>query len=167
MKFDPIFVVNILGIFLAFGIVARAYVWPKIRTMPKNQALRILIAPHLFRFVGLSFLIVGVVSPSLSHRLSSPAAWGDFGASILALAAFYVLNRRTSFAIPLVWVFNIWGTLDLLYAYYNGLTLHLEPGLLGAAYFIPTFIVPLLLTLHALIFMLLLKAQRPRIPVQQ
>ena len=59
-----------------------------------------------------------------------------------------------------VWIFNIWGTADLLNAFYRANESGMLPGQLGAAYFIPTFIVPLLLITHGLIFRLLLKADQ-------
>jgi hypothetical protein len=60
-----------------------------------------------------------------------------------------------------VWVFNIVGTADLLNAFYQGnrLGIGIAPGLQGAAYFIPTVLVPLLLVTHVLVFWILLKAQ--------
>jgi hypothetical protein len=100
-----------------------------------------------------------VVSPELTPAISIPAAWGDFVAAILALLSIAALTWRWSFAIPLVWVFNVWGTVDLLYAYYNGIMLELEPGLFGAAFYIPTMIVPPLLVTHALIFLILLRTE--------
>jgi hypothetical protein len=70
------------------------------------------------------------------------------------------LTWRWSFAIPLVWIFNLWGPIDLLYAYYNGIMLEIEPGLFGAAFYIPTMIVPPLLVIHALIFPILLRTEK-------
>jgi len=63
---------------------------------------------------------------------------------------------------PLVWVFNLWGTADLLYAFYQGNAVGFAPGQLGAAYFIPTVIVPLLLITHGLMFRLLLRGEDVR-----
>ena len=49
----------------------------------------------------------------------------------------------------MVWVFNIWGAIDLLVAFYQGLLgVGIEPGSLGAAYFIPTVVLPPLLVTH-------------------
>jgi hypothetical protein len=53
-----------------------------------------------------------------------------------------------------------WGTIDLLYAYYNGIVLEIDPRLFGAAFYIPTMIVPPLLVIHALIFLILLRAEK-------
>ena len=125
--------------------------------MPRTEALRPLLLLHTFRFVGLAFVIPGVVSPDLPVAFARPAAYGDLTTSILALLAIATLN--SVFGIILVWTFNILGSADLLYAFYQGNRVHLDsaPGLQGAAYFIPTVLVPLLLTTHALVFLLLLK----------
>jgi hypothetical protein len=57
-------------------------------------------------------------------------------------------------------VFNLWGTLDLLNAFYQANHGGLLAGQLGAAYFIPTVFVPLLLITHGLAFRILLRQQR-------
>jgi hypothetical protein len=49
------------------------------------------------------------------------------------------------------------GTLDLLYALYQGNRLQ---AALGAAYYIPTVVVPALLLTHAMIFSMLLTRTR-------
>ena len=120
------------------------------------SALVLLVTPHLFlRFIGLSFLIPGVVSPELPAAFAAPAAYGDLVAGILGIIATVALSRRSSWAIGLVWVFNVWGAADLLFAAYQGPQLGIGPREFGAAFFIPTAIVPPLLVTHALIFGLL------------
>ncbi|MDB4959861.1 MAG: hypothetical protein JWO36_7430 [Myxococcales bacterium] len=141
-------------------VVARLYVGPWLRTMNRDQALKVLLAPHMFfRFIGLSFLLPGVVSPSLPAAFAVPAAYGDFFAGILAIAATLALSRRAAWAKAFVWVFNVWGAADLLCAVIQGLRVHIEPGALGAAFFIPTAIMPPLLVTHGLIFRLLARSK--------
>ncbi len=97
-------------------------------------------------------------------RLSfaTPAAYGDLGAAILALIAVFALRSKSSLAIPLVWLFNIWGFADLAHAVYEGaIGVGISPGMLGAAFFIPTVLVPLLFVTHVLIFRLLLRSNQP------
>ena len=142
--------------FVAWGIIAARYLWPALRNQPRARALRPLLLLHSFRFIGLAFLVPGVVSPDLPAAFARPAAYGDLIAAVLALLALAVLPSRLG--IVLVWVFNLWGTADLLYAFYQGVIgVGLEPGQLGAAYFIPTVVVPLLLITHGLVFRLLLR----------
>ena len=131
--------------FVAWGILAARYLWPALRNQPRAEALRPLLLLHSFRFIGLAFLVPGVVSPDLPGAYARPAAYGDLIAALLALLALAGLQSRLG--IVLVWVFNVWGSADLLYAFYQGVIgVGLEPGQLGAAYFIPTVVVPLLLS---------------------
>jgi hypothetical protein len=161
MNTNAIFGLTILMNFLALAIVTKVYLWPRLQVMPRADALTALVIPHTFRFLGLSFLIPGVVSPALSPAFAVPAAYGDLVAAILAGIATLALAARASWAIPMVWVFNVWGTLDLLHAVYDGqIGVGISPASLGAAYFIPTVVVPLLLVLHALIFWLLLRSKQ-------
>jgi hypothetical protein len=151
---------SILLCFIAFSIVAANYITPRLRALSKEDAIMALAAPHMFRFVGLAFLIPGVVSPTLSPALAVPAAYGDLAATMLAITAVLGLSIRASWAMPAVWIFNIEGTADLLFAYYQGVVGDPQPaGALGAAFFIPTLIVPPLLVTHALIFRELLRGK--------
>ena len=66
MSSEALFGLSILMSFVAFGVVTKLYIWPRLRPMVREEALLVLVIPHTFRFVGLSFLVPGVVSPSLS-----------------------------------------------------------------------------------------------------
>ena len=160
MNIGALFGLSVVMSFIAWGIVAWLFVWPWLRAMSRDDALLLLVVPHTFRYVGLSFLVPGVVSPSLAPAFAEPAAYGDLGAAILAITAVLSIKYRAPWVVPLVWLFNLWGTLDLLNAIYQGqIGVGIGPGLLGAAFFIPTVIVPALLITHGLSFRLLL---RPR-----
>src|SRR5215472_4330687 len=153
-----VFGLSVLMSFVAFGIVTRLYIWPRLQAISREDALIALTVPHTFRFVGLSFLVPGVVSPSLPSAFAAPAAYGDLVAAILAVAVSLALYGRAPLAPLLVWLFNVWGTADLLFAFYQGLVgVQLDARALGAAFFIPTAIVPPLLITHGLIFWLLLR----------
>ena len=160
MGIQAIFGLSVLMSFVAFGLVTKLYIWPRLWTLERDDALVPLVVPHTFRFIGLSFLVPGVVSPSLPSALAAPAAYGDLVAAILAVPATIALSSRAPLATLLVWLFNVWGTADLLFAFYQGLFgVQLDAGMLGAAFFIPTAVVPPLLITHGLIFSLLV---RPR-----
>jgi len=155
---QALFGLSVLLSFVAFGLVTKLYIWPRLRILERDDALLPLVVPHTFRFIGLSFLVPGVVSPSLPSAFAAPAAYGDLVAAILALAASIALSRRASLASWLVWLFNVWGTADLLFAFYQGqFGVRLDAGMLGAAFFIPTALVPPLLVTHGLIFWLLVR----------
>lgn len=159
MSLQAVFGISVALSFVAWGIVAGRYIWPALRSQPRAAALRPLLLLHAFRFVGLAFLIPGVVSPDLPAAFARPAAYGDLATAILALLAIAALRSRLG--IILVWAFNILGSADLLHAFYQGnrTGIGLAPGLQGAAYFIPTVLVPLLFITHGLVFRLLLKRE--------
>lgn len=77
----------------------------------KRCASPVAPAAHI-RFIGLSFLVPGVVSPSLPPAFAAPAAYGDLVAALLAVAASIALSARLPLAMLLVWLFNVWGTAD-------------------------------------------------------
>src|SRR5580692_7708351 len=104
MKAFALFGISTLMSLVSSGVIAQLYAWPRLRTMNRDRALLLLVAPHMFlRFIGLSFLVPGVVSPSLPAAFAVPAAYGDFVAGILAIAATVALARRTPWATLLVW----------------------------------------------------------------
>jgi len=124
---------------------------------PRAEALRPLLILHSFRFIGLAFLVPGVVSPDLPPSFAHAAAYGDLIAAILALMS--LMSLPSAAGIAIAWIFNVWGTADLFNAFYQANHAGLMPGQLGATYFIPTFIVPLLLITHGLGFRILLQHQ--------
>jgi len=149
--------VSIAISFIAWGIVTAQYIWPKLRLRQRAEALRPLLILHSFRFIGLAFLVPGVVSPDLPPAFAHSAAYGDIVAATLALLSLATLPRGAG--VVIAWIFNLWGAADLLNAFYQANDAGLVPGQLGVTYFIPTLIVPLLLITHGLAFRILLPHQ--------
>ncbi len=139
---------------VAYGLTAKWYVLPALKSIQLTDALILLILPHLFRYVGLAFLIPGVTEIPLDTRFSNPAAYGDLGAALLAFLAIVTLRFKWRWAIPATWLFNVFGLFDLLTAVSLGIRFT-QDGTLGATYFIPALIVPGLLVTHVMIFSLL------------
>ena len=152
------FFVSIAFSLTAWGAVAARYIWPALRLRARADALRPLLMLHSFRFIGLAFLIPGIVSPDLPSAFAHSAAYGDIIAAILAL--FSLLLLPSAIGVAAAWVFNIWGTVDILNAFYQASHAGLLAGQLGAAYFLPTLIVPLLLITHGLAFRILAQHQK-------
>lgn len=142
---------------IVWGIVTARYIWPRLHLRNRSEALRPLFILHSFRFIGLAFLVPGVVSPELPAAFAHPAAYGDVVAAILALFSLLALPSRVG--VVIAWIFNLWGAADLVNAFYQAGSAGLVPGQLGAAYFLPTLIVPLLLITHGVVFRILLQHQ--------
>ena len=154
------FFASIAFSFIAWGIVTARYIWPELRLRQRTDALRPLLILHSFRFLGLAFLVPGVVSPDLPSAFAHSAAYGDIIAATLALLS--LLSLPHAAGVVIAWIFNLWGSADLLNAFYQANDAGLQAGQLGAAYFIPTFVVPLLLITHGLVFRILLRGE-PRL----
>jgi len=153
---QALFFASIAFGFIAWGIVA-AQIWPVLRRQPRADALRPLLIVHSFRFIGLAFLVPGVVSPDLPAGFAVPAAYGDLIAAMLALLSLLLQSSRAGIAV--IWMLNLWGSADILNAFFQANRAGLAAGQLGAAYFLPTVLVPLLLITHGLMFALLLQHQ--------
>lgn len=69
MSIGALFGLSVAMSFIASGIIDWVFVWPRLKVMSRDDALLPLVVPHTFRFVGLSFLVPGVVSPSLAPAL--------------------------------------------------------------------------------------------------
>jgi hypothetical protein len=164
MQTQIAFFVSIAFSFIAWGIVAAQYIWPALRLRQRAEALRPLLILHSFRFVGLAFLVPGVVSPDLPSTFARSAAYGDIIAAVLALLA--LISLPSASGVVIAWIFSLWGTADLFNAFYQANHAGMMAGQLGATYFIPTFIVPLLLITHGLGFRILLQHQKVSV-VQQ
>jgi hypothetical protein len=143
--------------FIAWGVVTARYIWPKLRRLPQSEALQPILILHSFRFIGLAFLVPGVVSLELPSTFAHAAAYGDVAAATLALLSLILLPR--GIGVITAWIFNLWGTADLLDAFYQAGSAGLLPGQLGAAFFIPTLLVPLMLITHGIAFRILLRHQ--------
>ncbi|MBV9354157.1 MAG: hypothetical protein JO023_01390, partial [Chloroflexi bacterium] len=106
------FFASIAFSFVAWGIVSVRYIWPRLRHRQPADALRPVLILHSFRFLGLAFLVPGVVSPDLPASFAQPAAYGDLIAAVLALLALLALPREVG--LVLAWIFSLWGSADLL-----------------------------------------------------
>src|SRR5215471_12429558 len=159
MLFPVLFGMSAAFSLTAWGAVAWHYIWPALRELPSPENLKPILLLHGFRFLGLALLVPGVVSPDLPATFAQPVAYGDLMAAILALLALATLGTRTGTVVT--WVFNTFGTADLLFAFYQGgrISLPNTQGLLGAGYFILTAYVPLLLITHGLAFRILLRSK--------
>jgi hypothetical protein len=157
MSARAIFGLQILLSLTGYTLIARWYVAPRLAALSLPAALTPLLLFHASRHLGMVFLVPTVVGPALPRAFAVPAAYGDLLAALLALLAITALRLEWTPAIPLVWIFNVVGLLDLVNAFYQGLRNDVQ---LGGAYYIPTFVVPALLVTHTMIFAMLIRRAR-------
>jgi hypothetical protein len=145
------------------GFVGAYFASPSFRAFADGLSLPLLIGSHLWRFVGLGFVIAWLLG-SLPAGFGIPEGFGDIIAAAGALVLLPRVRRGTaSRGWLLAW--NTWGFVDLLSAITMGVLYSNGPlGILSAGTvttrlmvtfpvsLIPTFFVPLFLLLHALTF---------------
>ena len=141
---------------VVWGLIGKWLLGPWLENKSLHDALFWLTLPHAFRHVGMVFLVPGVVAQPLPGAFANPAAYGDLATGVLALLALIALRSGWTGALALVWLFNVVGTVDLLNALRQA---EVVPDL-GAAWYIPTLLVPLLLVTHFMIFARLLRRGR-------
>ena len=153
MSTQAIFGLQFISSLLVIALLAKWVLAPWLVRQSQREALFWLTLPHAFRYIGMVFLVPGIVVQPLPDNFAIPAAYGDLLTAVLALLALVMLRSGWKGAMAAVWVFNVVGTVDLLNALRH---VDVAPNL-GAAWYIPTLFVPLLLVTHFMIFARLLK----------
>ena len=159
MNSVTIFWLQLLTSGVVFAIVAAWYVWPSLTKLSRNAALIPLLWVHVPRYVGMTLLVTGMVDPKLPTEFLSGAAYGDLLEAALAFASIFALRNNWRVAIPLVWVANTWGFVDLLNGVRGVLQLNVPSFNLATFWYVYTFYAPLVLVSHLLIFLVLIKSK--------
>ena len=155
-----IFLLHLVLGYVACLLCLGTYLLPRLRTMDRFEAHRVIATLHSFRFFGLVFILPGVVGPNLPVGFATFAAHWDFATGLLALLALLTVRIR-----PLFWLFviafNLVGVVDLVLDYYHAIQFGLPAlaGQLGATYVIPIVYVPMLMITHVAALYWLLRPQ--------
>lgn len=157
MDSPQIFWMQILTSVFVCTIVAVWYVWPYLTTLSRNSALTPLLWVHVPRYVGMTLLVTGMVDPTLAREFRSNAAYGDLIEAALALVSIFALRINWRVAVPLVWVTNTWGFLDLLNGLRGVVQLNVPSYNLATFWYVYTFYAPLVIVSHLMMFGILLK----------
>jgi hypothetical protein len=128
--------------------------------------LMVLVAPHLFRYLGLVALLPSlfpVRSLGFDEAYLAQIAWGDFLSGVLALVTLIALARRWASAIALTWIFNIIGLLDFMNAGLSMTTrLAADPAAVGPlGWVLLTLYLPMLIISHIAVFVVLWRRWQP------
>jgi len=151
-----ILTVNLIFSTFVFWVAARLYVLPRLAELGPRTVLMPILLLHSFRHLGLMFLAPGAIYAGMPPQFAYPAAFGDLLAALLALAAISAIATNSRIAKPLVWLFNVEGTVDLINAIVLATIFNASPYM-AAAYWVPAFWVPALLVTHYITFLALWK----------
>lgn len=157
---ETLFRIHLVLGYVAWLLCFSVYFLPKLRSMGRFEAQRVIATVHSFRFFGLVFILPGIVGPNLPASFAVFAAYGDFVTGVLAILALLTVRIR-----PLFWscvvAFNVVGATDIIVDYYHAIKAALPAmaGQLGATYAIVILYVPLLMITHVVAFYFLLRPQ--------
>jgi hypothetical protein len=143
---------------VAWGTIARVHLVPWLDRRTKREALLVAVLPHMFRHVGTMALFPGI-APDLPAEWTVPLAWGDGITATLAMISMIALHKSWAHANKVVWVFNVFGVLDLLHNGVNAAALQVAPHL-GFVAYVVAFGVPGMLMFHVLVFRTLLRKEQ-------
>jgi hypothetical protein len=157
---------------VAYVLIARWYVAPRLSGLPSAVALAPLLWVHVFRIVGGTILAPGAVGPGVPTEFREMIGYGDMVTGALALLALIALRVRLTHALAFVWVCVTVGMIDTVNAIIQSLRFHVFDYALGVNWVIVTMYVPALLVSSLLIFMKLLGPARsnsvePTVPVDR
>jgi hypothetical protein len=121
-----------------------------------NVDLRWLVLFHLLRLVVGVYFLVLCQRATLPCAFAMRAGWGDIIVAVLTLAV--VAAMRTEFAKTLLLIWNTIGLLDIIFVVFSALRFGLTDWQSMQALrelplsLLPTFLVPLIIASHVLIF---------------
>ncbi len=126
--------------------------------------LRVLLAFHLTRYVGIYFLVL-YRAQQLPYEFAVLGGWGDIIAAdgVALLILFAPRRGRASWLAHVIW--NAFGLADILFVALTAARLNLEhPGSMQEIFhlplsLLPTFVVPIIIATHLIILVRLLAAR--------
>jgi hypothetical protein len=135
-----------------------------IRVWALRIDLRWLVLFHLIRLFAGAYFLVLCQRGQLPCEFATPAGWGDIVIAVLALAVIGAM--RTEFAKAPLFIWNTIGLIDIVFVVFSALrfgskdwqSMHALREL--PLNLLPTFLVPLIIASHVLIFIRLARAGR-------
>ncbi|MDP4686246.1 MAG: hypothetical protein NWR83_00300 [Salibacteraceae bacterium] len=116
---DNFIIINLQAIIGTISIILAFNWWikPRIANLSIQDALLPFVFLNTFRYLGLSFMAKEQFYDGFPTDFLTTVGLWDLSTAVLAVIAAIALKRKWSFAIALVWVFNIVGFSDLVTAF--------------------------------------------------
>lgn len=152
----------IINIFFSLMVFYAAYHWlvkPRLPQLQPGMVLIPILLLHSLRHLGLMFLTTGVASPAMPQQFAVPAAAGDFLTAVLAMMAAFLIQRKSTWAVPMTWLFSVVGIADFAMAVVLS-RLYNAADFMGGSYWIPSFWVPMLIVGHIIVITVLRQMKR-------
>jgi hypothetical protein len=139
--------IEVLVCLAAWLAIASVFWRPRLDALPPRRALRALIAPQMFRFVGLSLLASNFTLDGLDPDFARWVAIGDCVTAGLAFVSFIALGRPGRLGLVLASVTTIVGALDIVRNLAMGTRVN-AAEYIGGGWLVVAIAVPLMLVAH-------------------
>lgn len=116
---DNFTIINLQAVTGTIAIIL-AYNWwikPRLANLSIQDALLPFVFYNAFRYLGLTFMAKEQFYDGFPTEFLTTVGLLDFTTAIVAIITAIALKNKWSFAIPLVWIFNIVGFGDLITAF--------------------------------------------------
>ena len=127
--------------------------------------IRVLILIHLSRFIGIYFLILHSRG-DLPYAFAVPGGWGDIAVAATAIPVSLFLQNEGAISRRILFLWNVFGLVDTLLVIVTASRLAMvNPESMVALTrlplsLLPTFLVPIIVFTHIIIFIRLLSSRR-------
>jgi hypothetical protein len=157
---SPFLALNIQSTFslVAFSLIARWHVAPRLNARSREDALIPLLWVQVFRYAPLAMYAPGQVDPRIPADVAAVVGLGDLVSAVGALVA---LRLRAKGAIAFVWVFSVVGVADLVFATMKAVAAEIYRFPMGWNLYILNFYVPMIVVSHLMIIRYLLRRGPP------
>jgi hypothetical protein len=145
---------------IAFALIARWHVVPRLASLSRERALVPLLWVNAFRYAPLTLFAPGQVDPAIPLDAIAAIAYGDLISALLALAALCAIRFRLRGGVALYWLFSIVGIADLIVGTAKAIEVEMYKFYMGWNWYIVVFYVPMLLVSQVIILQLLLRKPR-------
>ncbi|HLQ25969.1 MAG TPA: hypothetical protein VK138_08785 [Acidiferrobacterales bacterium] len=159
---QPFYILNLQSTFtlIAFSLIAKWYINPRLSKTSVEDALLPLVWVHVFRYAPLTLLVPGQVSPDLPIDVARTIAYGDLISAIAALITVLFLKQRLAGALVVAWIFNLIGFADIVITTNAAISAKLYQYPIGFNWYIVNFYVPVLIVTHAMMIYKLVYAKK-------
>jgi hypothetical protein len=147
---------QLLLVLLTAALIAAGVLVPSFRAWLASVDLRSVIAMHLTRFIGIYFLVL-YSRGLLPFDFAVLGGWGDIVIAATAVL-WLVFTREPAAHRTLLWVWNLCGLIDIVFVVATAARMaQADPASMGPMRtlplsLLPTFLVPLIIASHVLIF---------------
>jgi len=140
-------VIEVLVALFAWAAIATVFWRPRLDALEPRRAVRALIAPQMFRIVGLTLLAHNIAAPGLDPEFARGVAIGDALTAGIAITTFIALGRRGSLGLLLACATTLVGAVDIVRNLVMGTRVN-AAEYLGTGWLVVAFAVPLMLVAH-------------------